>query len=68
MIDFFLGLCIFCLGVIWFIYTIKNLHKRDKWDNPVKWIYNYKGILFSIISILMGLAFIFGFVNISTFW
>ena len=38
------------------------------WDNPVKWIYNYKEILFSIIFILIGLAFIFGFVNISTFW
>jgi len=65
MIDFFLGLGIFCLGIFWFVYTIKTLHK---WDSPVGLTFNYKGIFYSIITILIGLAFICGFVNISTFW
>jgi len=65
MIDLFLGICFVCLGIIWFIDTIKHFHKSD---GSVRKTFYYKGILYSIIIILTGLAFIFGFVNISTFW
>jgi len=64
MIDFFLGLCIFCLGVFWFIYDIKNL---EDWNRPMGWTTNFKGIMGSIMTMFLGIAFIFGIIKLSMF-
>lgn len=64
MIDFFLGLCIFCLGVLWFIYHIKTL---EDWNDSIGWTVNFRGFMGSIMTMFLGIAFIFGIIKLSMF-
>ena len=57
MLDVLIGIGLLSLGIIWFVYHIKNL---EKWDNSTGWIFNYQWLSGSIMTILLGLAFIFG--------
>ena len=65
MIDFILGVIIFCVGVLWLVYTIKNL---EDWNEPMGWTVNFKGFMGSVMTMFLGGMFIFGYVKLSLFW
>lgn len=57
----FIGILIIVLGVLWLYRTLRNL---EDWTDVVGFTVNFKGLMGSVLTIILGVLVLIGFVDL----